>query len=93
MLRKKKKKIIQHHERLTSSKLNETCSGNVTIVPAEDDEVEGLSKICASPSHYSSARESIQSADYVQVPDRSLSPETTACQVTLISGIIMMSHY
>ena len=41
MLRKKKKKIIQHHERLTSSKLNESCSGNVTIVPAEDDEVAG----------------------------------------------------
>ena len=78
LLRKKKKKIIESHEKtITNSisvnnrKVNDNLSGNnesCLVIPAcEDDHVERCS--AGVESHYSSARESLsRSAEYIAVP-------------------------
>ena len=78
LLRKKKKKIIESHEKtITNSisvnnrKVNDNLSGNnescLVIPTSEDDHVERCS--AGVESHYSSARESLsRSAEYIAVP-------------------------
>ena len=89
MLRKKKKKISETHEKTITSSisvnnnklaLDDNFSGNPqvrelsTVKIEEDEEVETLDKMNGSMSQYSSARESLHS-EYMAVPVRSLSPE------------------
>ena len=103
MLRKKKKKILENHEKTVTN----TISVDTKTLPIadnlaenvmnrkfqpEDEEVERFEKVCAfnpSPSHYSSARESLHSSEYIAVPVRSLSPEfETSCQVQKSSSYL-----
>ena len=94
LLRKKKKKIRENHEKsitksisVNNNKLaivNDNFCNNPRQpdgVQTEDEEVERFEKMAGSVSQYSSARESLHS-EYMAVPDRSLSPEISEYEIT-----------
>ena len=106
LLRKKKKKISETHEKTITCSIsvnnNKLATGDNfssnpqvrelgSVQTEEDDEVETLDKMTGSMSQYSSARESLHS-EYMAVPVRSLSPEIRDLETKSASSGVQKSR-